>query len=58
MAFTGERFCGLGRSIMESVRQYWGGTKTVLNILPEARTMTTMKDLNSPLTKSSSADFV
>jgi len=24
MAFTGERFCGLGRSIMESLRQYWG----------------------------------
>lgn len=58
MAFMGERFCVLDRS-MASLRQYWGGAKTVL--VPEARTMTTMKDLKGfcyPLTPGGTSSLV
>ncbi len=46
---------------MESLRQYWGGTKTVVNIVPVAMTMTTMKDLKGfryPLTPGGTSSLV
>lgn len=46
---------------MESLRQYWGGTKTVVNIVPVAMTMTTVKDLKGfryPLTPGGTSSLV